>query len=85
VPAGRARQWAMPSAGGGGQQRVPFSSGGPRALAVVTFATLTGIYFVHWGQQLERQNLKQGVVRDEILYAKKLKEHQERLNHHHQQ
>jgi len=55
-----------------------FSAGGLRALVAVTAATLTGIYFVHWGQQLERQNLKQGVIRDEILYTQKLKEFQER-------
>lgn len=43
-------------------------------LVAVTVFTGAGIWAVHWTQVVERQNLHQGVIRDEELYARKLAE-----------
>ncbi len=44
------------------------------ALGSTAIATVACIYLVHRSQQQERANLKLGVIRDDELYARKLKE-----------
>ncbi|KAK9828874.1 hypothetical protein WJX72_002514 [[Myrmecia] bisecta] len=49
-------------------------TGASWTLLAVTAVTLAGIGWIHAGQRIERENLHQGVLRDDELYAKKLLE-----------